>query len=159
MQKNFRACLRGPWALAGAVTLMCYALTPLTWDGRLDLKALANLADLALLLLSFPLGLLTALVLGQFGYTDLPRSQIWALLLACAYFQWFQLVPYVLRHKPAPVATLNLAGDEQVGPAAAAPELRPADPQPARPAAGNPHSPHFNEVGRTPLERALEGEV
>jgi hypothetical protein len=156
MRDYFQSVMRGPRPiLSAAVLLLCYAITPFTYDGGLDFDALPRLADLFAILISFPLGLLAAIGLDQLSQGFIHRSQFWALCLACGYFQWFHLIPLVCRRWSARTTILNLAGAEQV--ARADPEARPADPQPSQLAAAHAQPmPQFNEFGRTPLERVFD---
>ena len=155
MQSHFQSRLRRPWLLACAGLLLCYALAPVNYDGELDLYALANFADCVAVFVSFPLGLIVALGLGQIDFGLTHRSQLWALCLVFGYVQWFHFVPLLCRRAPTPAVSLNLAGDERVA-AAAAP---PVDPLPAQPAAESPPMPQFNEHGRTPLERVFDNQI
>ncbi|HEV3469748.1 MAG TPA: hypothetical protein VG148_10540 [Pyrinomonadaceae bacterium] len=155
MRNYFQSVIRGPWAPVWATLLLCYALVPFTYDGEFDFYALARLADLAAVLISFPLGLLAALGLDQLTHGFIHRSQFWALCLACGYFQWLHLVPLLRRRRRARTSILNLADDEQVAPADT--QARPAEPPPAQLAAAHAQlMPQFNEFGRTPLERVFD---
>lgn len=155
MANHSESCPRRPWPLVCAALLVCYALLPFTDDGELNLYALGRLADVIAFIFSFPLGLLAALGLEQFGAGLGHRSQFWSLALAAGYVQWFHLVPLLFRQAPVRTAILNLAGDERVAPAAA--ETQSKDAPPARLAAAPAQLvPQFNELGRTPLERVFD---
>lgn len=154
MRNHLESCLRRPWPLVCAALLLCYALAPINYEGELDMYALNNLADSVAIFISFPLGLLAAFGLSQLDFGLVHRSQLWALCLVFGYVQWFHLIPFLCRRRPAPPVILNLAGDERV---AHAPGIAPADAPAARLAAAHAQlMPQFNEQERTPLERVFD---
>ncbi|HWS54005.1 MAG TPA: hypothetical protein VN228_07760 [Pyrinomonadaceae bacterium] len=155
MRNYFESGLRRPWALACAFLLFCYAMAPINYDGELDFHALAGFADYVALIISFPLGLLAAATLDRLDFGLVYRSQLWAICLVFGYVQWFHVVPFLRLHRRrAPPLVLNLRDDERVAPA---PATLPAGATPARLAAAHAQlMPHFNEHGRTPLERVFD---
>jgi hypothetical protein len=161
MQNSFRFDVKTRWLLLATTILVIYTVVPVRRGAWFDLDAISTWLQFLLFLLTFPLGSFFVLLVHGFaggfgGFGIVEQFQMWVVAVGLGFLQWFFLIPAVLGRKSPEVTALNLSAG------GAAPAVTSAR-APGLPNAGRadtpdaPPVPQFDERGRTPFERILNG--
>ena len=174
MENFYRSGAGGrAWPLLCGTLLTVYLLSE-NYEGYLiDVASVVSLLKVAIFFLSFPCNLLLFITIGLSAcYECEPFAEplFWTTLVATAYFQWAWLVPRLVNGKMTTLgltATRNRADDQNFFQSSSPPAITPADhnePPALPPSSTTKMAPacatshvitHFDEVGRTPVERML----
>lgn len=157
MQNPFQPNLRKPWLLLCTTLLLVYSIMPGEHRTLFFDAAPSSVLEVAMSLLSFPLGTAVAFVFHSSDFNVFGRIAFWAAAMGLGYAQWFHVLPALKRwDERRRINTLNLNDGSSVAPASPL-GLNATPPRAVLDAAHAP-IPQFNDRGQTPLERILRDE-